>query len=299
MQDFRMQTFLTVCRTMNYTRAAEELNITQPAVSKHIRYLEEAYGVRLFSQQGKRLSLTPQGAMLKDAAVTIAHDGTALRLRMAGAARRLRLGCTLTAGEYVAALPVARYLRSRANASLKLTVADTGLLLGELERGEIDCALVEGFFAKHQYDSIVCRREPFVAVCAPGFPLPGGPCTLSRLRDRHLLLREPGSGTRAVLEHALAVHNLSLEDFPHRSEISSINIIKILAGQGCGVAFLYQAAVEAELESGLLRAVPLAPGELIPHDFTFLWRRGSIFAEEYRRLFEELFPNAEAQTCPR
>ena len=74
MLDFRIDTFLAVCRSMNFTRAAEELHITQPAVSQHIRYLEKSYGVKLFDYQGKRLSLTTAGEALFSAAVTMKHD---------------------------------------------------------------------------------------------------------------------------------------------------------------------------------------------------------------------------------
>ena len=77
MLDFRVETFLTVCRTMNYTRAAEELNITQPAVSQHIAHLERDYGVPLFAYRNKKLQLTDAGALLRDALSTMAHDGRA------------------------------------------------------------------------------------------------------------------------------------------------------------------------------------------------------------------------------
>ena len=113
MQDFRMSTFLSVCRTLNYTRSAAELNITQPAVSQHIAYLEKAYGAKLLSYRGKKLALTPAGELLRDAAATMAHDEATLRdaiAALAGPRRRLRLGMTLTAGEYVLAEPLAHYL---------------------------------------------------------------------------------------------------------------------------------------------------------------------------------------------
>ncbi|MRZ30605.1 LysR family transcriptional regulator [Paeniclostridium sordellii] len=88
MQDFRMNTFLSVCRTLNYTRSAAELNITQPAVSQHIAYLEKAYGAKLLSYHGKKLTLTPAGELLRDAAATMAHDEATLRdaIGRAGAA---------------------------------------------------------------------------------------------------------------------------------------------------------------------------------------------------------------------
>ena len=81
MLDFRVETFLTVCRTMNYTRAAEELNITQPAVSQHIAHLERDYGVPLFAYRNKKLQLTDAGALLRDALSTMAHDERLLRDR--------------------------------------------------------------------------------------------------------------------------------------------------------------------------------------------------------------------------
>ncbi|WP_258773806.1 LysR family transcriptional regulator [Eggerthella lenta] len=102
MLDFRVETFLTVCRTMNYTRAAEELNITQPAVSQHIAHLERDYGVPLFAYRNKKLQLTDAGALLRDALSTMAHDERLLRDRMrssaTGARVELSLGMTLTAG---------------------------------------------------------------------------------------------------------------------------------------------------------------------------------------------------------
>ena len=105
MLDFRVETFLTVCRTMNYTRAAEELNITQPAVSQHIAHLERDYGVPLFAYRNKKLQLTDAGALLRDALSTMAHDERLLRDRMrssaTGARVELSLGMTLTAGEYL------------------------------------------------------------------------------------------------------------------------------------------------------------------------------------------------------
>ena len=104
MLDFRMDTFLTVCRYMNFTRAAEELHITQPGVSKHIRQLEEVYQVRLFTYEGKKLQLTEAGRVLRDAAVTMKHDDLYLQglLRhLDGQKKELRFGATLTVGAHV------------------------------------------------------------------------------------------------------------------------------------------------------------------------------------------------------
>ena len=104
MLDFRMDTFLAVCRHRNYTRAAEELNITQPAVTQHIQYLQSYYGVKLFSYQNKRLALTEEGELLRNAALCMLHDEEKLKrdvkdLRLGR--RSIRFGATLTIGEYL------------------------------------------------------------------------------------------------------------------------------------------------------------------------------------------------------
>ena len=74
MLDFRMETFLAVCQCMNFTRASEQLNITQPAVSQHIRFLEKHYNTKLFRYEGKKLMLTGAGEILRNASLTMKHD---------------------------------------------------------------------------------------------------------------------------------------------------------------------------------------------------------------------------------
>ena len=123
MQDFRMETFLTVCELLNYTRAAEALHITQPAVSQHIRCLEEYYGVKLFRYEGKRLRLTEAGALLRNAATTMKHDEIILRELLASGDRpRFAFGATLTIGDFVLPPKLARYLIDNPEADVRMAV---------------------------------------------------------------------------------------------------------------------------------------------------------------------------------
>ena len=103
MLDFRVETFLTAAETLNFTKTAALLNITQPAVSQHIRYLEKEYDAKLFSQEGKKLSLTPEGIKLKDALITMKLDENHLKndIRNLSQARPLRFGATMTVGEFM------------------------------------------------------------------------------------------------------------------------------------------------------------------------------------------------------
>ena len=100
MLDFRMQTFLTVCEEMNYTKAAERLHITQPAVSQHIHYLEQHYGCALFTFTGKKLNLTNAGKLLLNAMQTQQHDETRLMIKMKQPTEApLAIGATLSVAE--------------------------------------------------------------------------------------------------------------------------------------------------------------------------------------------------------
>ena len=146
MLDFRIETFLEVCKDMNFTRTARRLNLTQPAVSQHIKWLEENYGTKLFTLHGKKLELTPAGELLKNSSATMKHDITCLKEKMLETEkqkRALKMGLTFTIAEFEVAGRIARYLNQEKKISMKLSVGNTRELLRELEEGSIDFALVE------------------------------------------------------------------------------------------------------------------------------------------------------------
>ncbi len=291
MLDHKVETFLTLCQTMNYTRAAEQLHITQPAVSQHIRALETEYGARFFHYEGKQLSLTEAGALFLRTASAARHDDLHLRelLRTAAGRRTLHFGATLTIGEYLMPGPLARLLRTDPDLRLRMIVNNTDALLGLLDQGEIDFAVIEGFYPRQEYDGLVYTREEMLPVCAPDHPLAKGEHELRELLGEHLLVREEGSGTREMLQRALQERGLSLADFPRLAELGSLNAIKALVRENCGITFCYRSAAARELESGELCAVALLDFTLA-HDFTFLWQKNSVFAPYYREVFAKLQP---------
>ena len=289
MLDFRVETFLTVCRTMHFTRAAEELHITQPAVSQHIRALEEQYGVKLFHLQGRQLQLTESGRLLFRAASAMRHDALRVSeaLRQQGNRRTLRFGATLTIGEYVMPGPLLRLLEEEPDLQLRMLTANTRELLERLDRGELDFAIVEGYFDRQAYDSLTYCVQPFLPVCAPEYSFA---CPVRRLEDllgERLLVREPGSGTRNVLERALEARNLQVQSFRRYTQLGSVNLLKALVCAGAGISFFYRPVVREELDRGLLREIPLEDCA-VSHEFTFLWHRGSVFSPQYRELFQRL-----------
>lgn len=290
MLDFRIETFLCVCKYMNFTKAAVTLNITQPAVSQHIHYLEEEYAAKLFEYKNRKLSLTPAGEELFRAAQTMQHDDRILSKRMKHAGRGERtiaFGATLTVGEFMLAPRIAAYMEANPHADLKMVIRNTHELLDMIDNGLIDFAMIEGYFPRAEYGYRIYSLESYAALCKKGYPFKCGhaPSTIQELLAETLLIREDGSGTREILERFLAGCNLSLTDFQHTVEINSLHVIKQLVLAGSGITFVYQIAARDELLDGSLEMIPL-PGLDTKHELSFVWRKNSIYKDEYDRLFE-------------
>jgi len=290
MMDFRIDTFLTVCRLMNFTKAAEVLHITQPAVSQHIHYLEDFYCAKLFVYEGKKMNLTNAGNALYQAAVTMKHDDLYLKesiLDLNQRKTRLLFGATLTIGEFVMPAHLKIYLDLYPDTEVRMIIGNTSELLEKLRLGEIDFAIVEGNFAKDQYDYLMYSHEKYIPVCSKDYCFVKKPKNLKDLLLERIIVRENGSGTRKIFEENLETRNLVIGDFSYVVEIGGMNAIKSMVLAGCGITFLYEAAVRNELESGFLRRIILNDFQ-VSHDFSFIWNKGSVFSENYNKIYEIL-----------
>lgn len=283
MLDNRHETFLALCKIRNYTKTAEYLNITQPAVSQHIRYLEHYYGGKLFVYQNRTLELTPLGAQLFRFASTMKSDSKhvlEVLKRDCRQSTQLRIGATLSIGEFVMPPILAQLLKTHPQLQIKVPVLNTEMLLEKLQDGEIDIALVEGYFNSSAYEVETLSTEPFVALCGAGHPLAASNPSYADLFKERLIIREKGSGTREVLEHILQELNLSLSSFSDVCEIGNLNAIKQLVENHCGITFMYRIAARQEIKEGRLKELPLT-GTIFRHNFSFVYLKGSMHQKEY------------------
>ena len=291
MLDFRITTFLTVCKFMNYTKAAQYLNITQPAVSQHIKYLESEYHVRLFYLDGKKLCLTESGRILYKKMELLRNDESKLKKALNESdfmSQDIAFGVTMTIGEYEVAAPISAFIKKNPDINLKVCFGNTAELLQALENGSIDFALVEGYFPINEYDWLVYKTVDFIPVCSSSHVFENELLFIKDLFDQRIIIREPGSGTRNVLERFLAVQGYSIADFKSSLQVENMHLVIRLLSYDCGITFLYKSAVEKELSSGSLRELRLDDFS-IRHDFTFIWQKNSIFSEEIRRKCCEIF----------
>ena len=281
MLDYRIDTFLTLCESMNYRKTAEMLHISQPAVTQQIHYLENQYGQKLFVYENRRLVKTEAAAILEQyARAAKLQQQDLLEKLESSPIHTLRIGATKTIGDYYLKEDIRRYLQSPDNA-LTLIVDNTEHLLRLLEENELDFSVVEGFFDKTRFDSILLRREPFVGICRKDHPFAGREVTMEELLQQTIIHREAGSGTRAILEQELRGYNESLQRFQRHICISSFNIILDLVKQGFGVSFVYNILADSDpaLAKFSIR------GETVVREFNVVYLKYADMGEKIRLFF--------------
>ena len=244
MIDARIETFLTLCRVMNYRKTAEILNMTQPAVTQHIHFLEEQYGCKLFSYDRRTLTMTKEAEMLQKYAENVLYQEKKLKAQLdAKDGLNLSIGATKTIGEYVIAEHISSFLSDPKN-SISVNVENTETLLLSLSKGELDFALIEGYFDRSKYASRLYRKEPFVGLCGAKHPFANRTVALDKIWGEKLILREEGSGTRNILGQLLAESNHSFAEFDRIATISNFGLItKLLENNNC-ITFAYRAVGE-------------------------------------------------------
>lgn len=295
---YHLQTFLRVSQLMSFTRAAEDLALSQSAVSRHIEALEREFGVELFARHGRGAALTEAGSRLLEHAERI--------LRMAQDASRalgelrdlesgqLRVGASTTAGHYLLGPPVAAYQDRYPGISLHLEVRDSKSVLRLVDEGAVDVAVLPAF---QPTPGVI--TEPFLVdeltlVAAPVHPLTARPVVqLEDLMGAKLFVREDGSHTRQVVEEVLSARGITF--IPR--EMGSTEAIKQAVAAGGGVAFCSRHAVTMELQQGALVSLR-GPDLPLIRQFVLAFPKGARRAPAamaFAALLRKMLPTLEAR----
>lgn len=289
MLDFRIETFLCVCKYMNYTKASDELGLTQPAVSQHIKYLEDFYNTKLFNYQNKKLTLTNQGQFLKHTMETFSHDSLRIKddIHRIDTLEIINVGATMSIGEFYLPPRLSSFMTKHPELNFRLRIADTKALLEALDAGDLDFILCEGYFDKELYSYSQIKTERILALCSVDYKLPNKITDISSLFSERILLREEGSGTRALFENKLKETGHNIDAFKKRCSINSPDIILQLLLAQQGISFLYESVAKDYISSGLIREIKI-PGFSIEHEFNAILKQGSLFQDKYKGFISEL-----------
>lgn len=281
MTDTRIETFLTLCNVMNYRKTAELLNMTQPAVTQHIHYLENYYNCKLFIYDRKSLKMTREAELLRKYAENVTYQEKRLKTLLSEKEGcRIALGATKTIGEYVIAEHIAAFLSDTSN-RISVKVDNTENLLAALSAGEIDFALIEGYFDSSKYSSRLYKKEQFVGICGACHPFAEREVSLEEVLTEELILREEGSGTREILRQQLAYRNRSFSDFPRITTVSSFGLASSLLAKGIGITFAYKAVMENDKRLAEFKV----KGWKTEHDFSYVFLNNP-FSEQAAKHFD-------------
>ena len=261
MLDPKLDTLLLVAEKRNFTRAAQALSLTQPAVSHHISQLEQELGVRLFVRGNGDLMLTPEG----ETVLRYVRRMKALEKKMAEELQeagrrltRLRIGITHTAESSIVAEVLARYTNENPGISITIVTDNINNLYDMLENFELDLAVVEGRSTRPELSALMLDTDYLVCVLANTHPLSrSSMITLDEIRQEKLILRPPNSETRVRFESALAAIGESIADFQVILEVDNVATIKDLIRKNLGISILARSACMDELRKGKLTALPI------------------------------------------
>ncbi len=276
--DIRLETFITVAKIKNFTKASEILNITQPAVSQHIKFLEEYYGVIFMKKSGKTMKLTEEGKILYKHAVELdrIYKNIESKFRNKGNINKTYcLGASMTIGGYILPYILAEYKNCYKNIDILLQVNNTEEIIQKLLNRKIDLALIEGNFHKKKFEYTKYKDDELVlAVSHLHAFSERKSVNIDEVLKGNLILREKGSGTREIFENKLLERGYELKDFKPYMELGSITAIKSLVEANLGYSIISKETIKKEIASGKIKTVHIE-GLKIFREFNFVYLKDS------------------------
>lgn len=261
MVDAKLITLLKVYETGNYTRAAEKLSLTQPAVSQHIKQLERELNVTIFDRTGSKIRPTPEGQLVIQYAERVASLYATLKQSLLDRRHtidRLRVGVTHTAESNLVSEVLAKYTEQNDNMKITIQTDTVSNLYDMLKNYKIDIAIVEGGVTDPSIKSIMLDTDCLVLAVSNDHPLAQQKkVTLDELKQERMILRLPNSGTRNLFAASLESRSLSLDDFNVVLEVDNIATIKDLVRRSYGVSILARSACMDELKKGKITVLPI------------------------------------------
>jgi DNA-binding transcriptional LysR family regulator len=274
MADRRLKVFYAVARHLSFTKAAEQLFMTQPAVTFQVKQLEEQFNTRLFERSHGKIALTPAGRLVMEYAERILGLSEEMETRVAelngSMAGPLLIGASTTIAEFILPRILGEFRLAHPQVHVQLTVGNSEMIENRVADHTLDLGLFESPTHLSSLVTEVCCEDELVVICAPGHPF----AALASVRPQQLLgqpyvSRELGSGTREFTEQYLRRCRVTLEDLDIVMELGSPEAIKGVVETGLGVSIVSRATVAKERRLGTLAAVPLEPRLIRTFSFVF------------------------------
>ena len=261
MIDPKLKTVLSVAETLNITKSAKLLSLTQPSVSQHIKAVEETLGVKLFVRTNRGLKVTAEGQIVIAYAKKMRglYGGLLKQLEdQKRSVQHLTVGVTPTAESNAISQVLALY--SAQNPSIRITIITDTInnLYTKLKEYEVDFAIIEGSISDPSCSSILLDTDHLVLAASSSNPISSMPLIpISLLKQQRLILRLPSSGTRTLFETALSMCGESIDAFNIILELDNMNTIKELVQRDFGVSVISKSACLDDVRAGRFCTIPI------------------------------------------
>lgn len=262
MFDFRLKVFSTVARRLSFTKAAEELLISQPAVTKHIKELENQFGLALFDRRGNKVLLSPAGEILLSHTTEIQkiYQKIEFDLNQLNSAFKgtLHVGSSTSITQYILPPLLARFHNIHQEVKVELLSGNSEQIEQALLDKKIELGVIEGQSKRREINYTPFLKDEIVLVCGSKNSLAKrDEIKPEELKKIPLLLREPGSGTLEVTADALKQKGIRLADLQVEMQLGSTEAIKSYLQHSDCMAFVSLHAILKELESGVLKIIEI------------------------------------------
>lgn len=284
MLDVRLKTFITLVQLKSFTRTAEVLNLTQPAVSQHIRFLEDYYEVKLIKKEGRMFSITKEGMLLMKYSKELEeiYSKIELELRKESKTKKVHeVGATLTIGGYILPNILGKYKNLNPNIDILLQVNNTNEIIDKLKNKKIELALVEGPFDKKLFKYKKLKNDELVLAVSPKHEFASKKqIDIDEIVTGKLILREKGSGTRTVFENSLIERGYGMDDINPYMEVGDISAIKSLVESNLGYTIISKQTIKGEINRRTIVSVPIKDMHIY-REFNFIYLEDSKFIVDF------------------
>ncbi len=292
MADRRLQVFFTVARLLSFTKAAESLHMTQPAVTFQVRQLEEYFNTRLFDRTHNRINLTEAGSRVYGYAEQIfelyGEMENSVREMTGEISGSLTIGASTTIAEYMLPSLLGDFKTRYPDINIHLKVSNTDGIVSMVENNTIDLGVVEAPVGNKNLVVEECKPDHLVAIVPPGHPEADREfLTYKDLVKYPFICREEGSGTREVINEYLTSVSNGPDDLKISMELGSPEAVKGAVEANMGISVVSMVTIQKELKLGTLVAINLKPS--LDRPFTFVHQK-----QKFRvRVMEELLEFAQ------
>ncbi len=257
----KLTTLLKVAETKNYSKAAEELNLTQPAISMHIKQLEEELNTKIFRRKNHNVELTPEGAIVVKYAIRVKNIYSNLLQSLKDEQlniKRLTIGLTPSAESSIISRILAKYSLEKDNLHITIISDTIKNLYNKIKNFEIDVAFVDGKILDDHLNYILLDTDSLVLAVANNNPLSKKKIiSLDELKQEKLILRSESSGTTELFENQLKSFGESIDNFEVMMEIDNIAMIKDLVRNNYGVSILAKSTCLRDIEKNHFKIVSI------------------------------------------